>query len=283
MTRQRRHSFVAGTRRLLGFPVRLSYCLYAAVLFVALASCALVATVLLPRLAWRRAAARLIARGFLELAGMPLRVRSLDQLPDGQCVVVSNHASYLDGVVFTAALPPRFGFVIKREMAAVPLAGLLLRRLGSEFVERFNRHRGAADARRVLRTAAGGSSLAFFPEGTFTRTPGLLKFHSGAFMTAARARCPVVPAVVRGTRRALPPTRGWPRPGRIVVDILPAITPPSLSPEKAAVDLRERARAQILLALGEPDLSATCSADIDRRPGTERARSVRASSTSHTP
>src|SRR4029077_17949110 len=109
-----------------------------------------------------------------------------------------------DGIVLTAALPPRFGFVIKREMATVPLAGAVLRRLGSEFVERFNRQRGAADARRVLRNASNGHSLVFFPEGTFTRTPGLLKFHTGAFATAMRAGCPVVPAVVRGTRRAFP-------------------------------------------------------------------------------
>ena len=95
--------------------------------------------------------------------------------PPGQCVVVANHASYLDGVVMAAALPPRFGFVIKREMNDVPVAGLLLRRIGSEFVDRFNRHKGGTDARRVLRTAASGHSLVFFPEGTFTPEVGLGK------------------------------------------------------------------------------------------------------------
>jgi 1-acyl-sn-glycerol-3-phosphate acyltransferase len=186
---------------------------------------------------------------------MPLTVRFAEHLPAGQCVVVSNHASYLDGVVFTAALPPRFGFVIKREMNAVPLAGLLLRRLGSEFVERFNRHRGAADARRVLRRAVDGSSLVFFPEGTFTRTPGLLKFHTGAFLTAARAGCPVVPAVVRGTRRALSPLGGLPRPGRIIVEILPPISASEAAAESLAMALRDRAREAILRELGEPDLT----------------------------
>ena len=91
-------------------------------------------------------------------------------------MVVANHASYLDGVVMTAALPPRFGFVIKREMNNVPGAGLLLRRLGSEFVERFNRQKGATDARRVLRTAASGHSLMFFPEGTFKPEVGWANF-----------------------------------------------------------------------------------------------------------
>ena len=143
--------------------------------------------------------------------------------------MVANHASYLDGVVMTAALPPRFGFVIKREMNEVPVAGLLLRRIGSEFVERFNRHKGATDARRVLRTAASGHSLVFFPEGTFTSEVGLGKFHTGAFAIAARAACPVVPAVILGTRRNMPATRILPRPGRIEVRYWPAHRWPAAS------------------------------------------------------
>jgi 1-acyl-sn-glycerol-3-phosphate acyltransferase len=210
---------------------------------------------------------------------MPLTVRSPEHLPEGQCVVVSNHASYLDGVVFTAALPPRFGFVIKREMAGVPLAGLLLRRLGSEFVERFNRQRGASDARRVLRNAVSGNSLVFFPEGTFTRTPGLLKFHTGAFLTAARARCPVIPAIVRGTRVALSPNGGLPRPGRIVVELLPAVTVSPESPDATATTLRDGARGAILRQLGEPDLDPTYCADTGRPPDTARAKSDPVSST----
>ncbi|MGC1729032.1 MAG: lysophospholipid acyltransferase family protein, partial [Steroidobacteraceae bacterium] len=168
-------------RALLLAPLRLAYALWAALAFLAVGVAALALLALLPGVRRRRAAARTCARSFLWLAGMPLTVSFPERIPGGQCVVVSNHASYLDGVVFTAALPPRFAFVIKREMSAVPLAGALLRRLGSEFVERADRNRSAADARRLLRIAASGNSLVFFPEGTFTPAPGLLKFHTGAF------------------------------------------------------------------------------------------------------
>jgi 1-acyl-sn-glycerol-3-phosphate acyltransferase len=241
-------------RRLLIAPIRFAYGIYAIALFLVLASCAFLATLLLPGVQHRRAAARAAARAFLWLAGMPLTVKSLERLPQGQCVVVSNHVSYIDGVVFTAVLPPRFGFIIKREMNSVPLIGLFLRRIGSEFVERFNRHRGASDARRVLRNAVGGKSLVFFPEGTFTRTPGLLKFHSGAFITAARVGCPVVPATVKGTRVTLSPNGGLPRPGRIIVEILPPVTVPADQSDGLAMELRDRAREAILRELGEPDL-----------------------------
>lgn len=256
-------------------PARVVYALYAVVTFLILGLGALLAALILPGVYRRRAAARAAARTFLWLAGMPLTVRGLEWLTPGQCIVVSNHASYLDGLVFTAALPARFSFVIKREMSAVPLAGLFLRRIGSEFVERFDRHRGAADARRVLRNAASGHSLVFFPEGTFTRTPGLLKFHTGAFVTASRAGCPVIPAVVRGTRAALPPTGALPRPGRISVDILPPVHAEPERGEAASAALRDQARRAILLALGEPDL--TCSGDSGRPPHTAHVRSARAS------
>jgi 1-acyl-sn-glycerol-3-phosphate acyltransferase len=178
------------------------------------------------------------------------------EIAAGQCIVVANHASYLDGVVMTAALPARFGFVVKREMNDVPLAGLLLRRIGTEFVERFNRHKGGTDARRVLRTASSGHSLVFFPEGTFTPEVGLGKFHSGAFAIAARAACPVVPAVILGTRRNMPATRVFPRPGLIEVRFGPAIVATPVGDEDLTLKLRDASRAAILSELGEPDLAA---------------------------
>lgn len=256
-------------------PLRLAYSAWALMLFVVVGTVSLLLLAVLPRLLLRRAAARAAARCFLTLAGMPLGVRFAERLPPGQCVVVCNHASYLDGIVLTAALPARFGFVIKREMAAVPLAGALLKRLGSEFVERFDRARGATDARRVLRSGMQGHSLVFFPEGTFTRSPGLLKFHSGAFATAARVGCPLVPAVVRGTRHALAPGGAWPRPGALELEILPPLEPGAAAVDQATSLMRERARAAMLAALGEPDL--TCCGDTDRPPGTGPAKSVPAS------
>jgi 1-acyl-sn-glycerol-3-phosphate acyltransferase len=241
----------------LSVPLRFLYGVYAAALFLVVVLVALLGVILLPTLKARRGTARIAARSFFLLAGMPLRLRGLENLPPGQCVVVANHASYLDGVVMAAALPPRFGFVIKREMNDVPVAGLLLRRIGSEFVERFDRHKGGTDARRVLRTAANGHSLVFFPEGTFTPEVGLGKFHTGAFAIAARAGCPVVPTVILGTRRNMPATRILPRPGALEVRYGTPIKPVAAGPgEDPALELRDQSRQAILRELGEPDLAA---------------------------
>ena len=91
-----------------------------AFLAVALPLVALVA--ILPGETRRRAATRQAAWLVLSLMASRPRVDGLQHLPAAPCIVVANHASYLDGMVLTAALPPRFGFVIKREMTRVPLA-----------------------------------------------------------------------------------------------------------------------------------------------------------------
>ena len=173
-----------------------------------------------------------------------MRLIDAQHLPAGPCVVVANHASYLDGVVLKAALPARFSFVIKKEVTRVPIAGLLLRRIGSEFVDRFNRHAGGMDARRLIKAADAGQALAFFPEGTFLAQPGLGKFHTGAFAIAARAELPIVPIAIRGTRRILPSGRFLPRPGRIEIQVLPPLGPlPGIDPN-AAIDADPRPGAR---------------------------------------
>jgi 1-acyl-sn-glycerol-3-phosphate acyltransferase len=263
-----------GLPTLLLAPLRLAYTLWVAADFLAVGLTSLVLLLVTPGLERRRAAARRAGRTFLWLAAMPLKVKHEERIPAGQCVVVCNHASYLDGPVLTAALPPRFAFVIKREMSAVPLAALVLRRLGSVFVER-NRTQVSADARRLLRNAAQGNSLVFFPEGTFDPRPGVHKFHAGAFASAVRAGCPVVPAVLRGTRRALWPGGALPLPGPLELEILTPITPAAEAAGEAVPALRDAARAAILAALGEPDL--TCCDDTARPPDTAPGRSARAS------
>lgn len=233
------------------------YGLYVVIVFLVVGLVALVLVTLVPGLGigTRRSIAHMAARLFFALAGIRIRVAGMNEVPNEPCVVVANHASYLDGVVLKGVLPARFSFVIKKEVAAVPLAGLLLRRIGSEFVDRFNRHAGALDARRLIKAADSGQALAFFPEGTFIAEPGLGKFHSGAFAIAARAKLPVVPLAIRGTRHILPSGRFLPRPGRIEIEILPAVRAPADFDQTATIALtRDVSRARILAALSEPDL-----------------------------
>lgn len=231
------------------------YGIYAVLAFVLLSLLAFPLVLLPFSVAARRQIAHKTARLFFLAAGIRVRLLDGERLPEGACVVVANHASYLDGIVLKAMLPARFCFVIKKEVSRIPIAGLLLRRIGSEFVDRFNRHAGGMDARRLLKAADAGQALAFFPEGTFLAQAGVGKFHTGAFAIAARTKLPVVPIAIRGTRAILPSERYLPRPGRIEVEVLPVIPYESDGAEAVAAT-RDLSRARILAAVGEPDLCA---------------------------
>lgn len=226
---------------------------YAALLFAILGTIAVILVMLPIGLAARRQVAHFTARTFFVLCGVKVVLHNADRLPPGACVVVANHASYLDGVVMKAALPARFSFVIKNEMSKVPIAALLLRRIGSEFVDRFNRHAGGMAARRLMKAAESGQALAFFPEGTFVAEPGLGKFHTGAFAIAARTHLPVVPMAIMGTRHMLPCDRLLPRFGSIHIHVTESIAATDDTSACAVARVRDQARRAILSALNEPD------------------------------
>lgn len=205
----------------------------------------------LPGLHRRRRMARWSARMVFRLSGVGLRVTGLEHLPEA-CIVAANHASYLDGIILTAALPPRFGFVIKREITRVPLVGWMLERLGSEFVERFDKHAARKDAARLMQSTHESACLGVFPEGTFLAEPGVRPFHLGGFMAAVRAGLPVAPVAIRGARHILPAHVWWPRAGDLEVEVMPAVTPAARNGDEAR-RLRSEVRACILARCGEPD------------------------------
>jgi 1-acyl-sn-glycerol-3-phosphate acyltransferase len=231
-----------------------AYGVFALAVFVVLFLLAAVLALILPRLELRRAATQRLARLALPVLGVRLEVDGREHLPEESCVVIANHASYLDGLLMKAALPPRFSFVIKREASSMPVVGLLLRRIGSEFVDRHSAGGRSRDASRLLRKAGRGHAFVFFPEGTFDEVRGLKRFHIGAFAAAAHGGMPVVPVVIHGARRAFPSKALLVRPGRVRVEILPPIEVPTSA--RAADELRATARREILARLDEPDLAA---------------------------
>ena len=209
--------------------------------------------VLTPRLTRRRRVGAAFVRLALRLCGVSLRIRKSTHAARGPQVFVTNHASYLDGLLLMAALPPDVAFVAKREFVASFAIGRLLERLGCVFVERSDIHEAATGAREMQARLNAGESLVVFAEGTFRRDPGLLPFHMGAFSAATAAAAAVVPVAICGTRSMLPDGAVLPRPTAIEV-----IMGEPLSPEDAswrtAVKLRLCARQHILGQVHEPDL-----------------------------
>ena len=226
------------------------YGAYAWGVFIAAALAGSAVLFLLPGPSLRGRWARAVARALLRLSLLKVQVQGEKAV--GPAVFVANHSSYVDSLVLTAVLPPGVRFVAKRELAAVPFLGAMLARLGTRFVERFDAEQAIADAQVLAAAAGGGESLVFFPEGTFTRAPGLRAFHMGAFLAAAQSGRPAVPVALSGTRSVLRDGAWLPRRGAVEVWVGAPIAPGGAA-WNDAVALKDAARRAILARCGEPD------------------------------
>lgn len=97
-------------------------------------------------------------------------------------LIVSNHLSYLDIMVYSAVVPTLF--VSKKEVRGWPIFGLLAHLAGSRFLDRSR----SADAHRVQNEVQEaldqGCRVVVFPEGTSTDGNTLLPFKPALFESA---------------------------------------------------------------------------------------------------
>jgi 1-acyl-sn-glycerol-3-phosphate acyltransferase len=142
------------------------------------------------RAAWLHASCARIAR---RLALAP----SVNHAPsgDGAGLIVSNHLTYLDILVYGAARP--FLFVAKSEVRRWPLLGTLASLGGTIFVDR-GRSLQVADATLEIEQALrAGIPVLLFPEGTSSDGSSVLPFRSPLFDPAIRSGASVTAAAIR--------------------------------------------------------------------------------------
>jgi 1-acyl-sn-glycerol-3-phosphate acyltransferase len=211
------------------------------------------AVMVLPNRGWRWSAVRTMARAALLLVGAPVAVIGRERLPTKNAVIVFNHSSYADALAVAAALPGEPAFAAKLELRDQFIAGPFLRRLGAYFVDRYDAAAGVTDTEAITGMAREGRPIVFFPEGTFTRRPGLVGFYLGAFKVASEAALPVVPGVIVGTRSMLRADQWLPRWVAISVSFNDPIAPTG-SDFASIVQLRDKVRSVIAAQCREPDL-----------------------------
>jgi 1-acyl-sn-glycerol-3-phosphate acyltransferase len=214
--------------------------------------------VLAPTREFARAAATRGARLLLRASATPVRVGGAENLCALRlpAVLVANHTSELDSIVLAACLPVPFSFVAKAELRRHAWLRWPLARLGTLFVVRDHGRGAPSQTEAAAQRLRAGDSLLFFPEATFRREGGLLPFHRGAFVAAARAGVPVVPIAIRGAREMTPGGATTLRRGAIELDVGAPLAAPRGADEAAAAHaLRHAARAFLLARTGEPDLA----------------------------
>lgn len=130
-------------------------------------------------------------------------------------IYVSNHTSFLDIPGLTMLLPGQFRPLAKKELLKIPVFGWIAR-TAAIIVDRSSpesRKRSIDKLKLFLRK---GISILIFAEGTQNRTDSILQpFHDGAFRIAIDTQEPVIPIVVLGAGRLMPPGTINLKPGLI--------------------------------------------------------------------
>lgn len=124
-------------------------------------------------------------------------------------VFVANHQGPYDIFAIYGFLGHRFLWMMKRELAEIPLVGMACRMAGHILVDRRGPKAIKHTQDSARRALTGGKSLVIFPEGSRTFTGHMAPFRRGAFQLGHELQLPIVPVTIDGSFDVLPRQKGF--------------------------------------------------------------------------
>ena len=119
-----------------------------------------------------------------------LHVSGLENLPEGGCLLLPNHVSWVDAILLQSACPRPIRFLMYEPIYRHPILHPLFRLLRAIPIT-------SQRAKDALREASAliqaGEIVCIFPEGELSRTGMLLRLRRGYEIIAHAAECSVVP------------------------------------------------------------------------------------------
>jgi 1-acyl-sn-glycerol-3-phosphate acyltransferase len=109
-------------------------------------------------------------------------------------LIVSNHLSYLDILIYSAAVG--CSFVSKAEVRSWPLFGPFAKLSGTVFVWRHSAKDSARAYSELTQCLRTGHPVMLFPEATTSDSVTILPFRSTMFQAAIDAGVPLTPAMI---------------------------------------------------------------------------------------
>lgn len=153
---------------------------------------------------------------FSKLTFIRYRFYGRENFRKGQTYIyVSNHTSFLDIPGLTMLLPGQFRPLAKKELLKIPIFGWIAR-TATIIVDRSSPESRKKSIDLLKQFLKRGISILIFAEGTQNRSKDPLQpFHDGAFRIAVDTQQPILPIVVLGAGRLMPPGTINLRPGLI--------------------------------------------------------------------
>ena len=127
------------------------------------------------------------------LSSIAVNIRVNGHVPE-RGLIVSNHLSYLDILVFSAV--SACVFVSKREVKSWPGVGWISSLSGSIYIDRARRADTHSVQEEMQVPLSSGMRLVLFPEGTSSDGSRLLHFHSSLFQPAVDLKIPITAAAL---------------------------------------------------------------------------------------
>lgn len=182
---------------------------------------------------------------------LPVHVEGNEYLDPKQAYIfVPNHQSMFDIFLLLGFLGHKFKWIMKKELAKVPLVGFACKCCGFIYINRTGKSSIAESMNKADDTLRQHKSLAIFAEGTRTRTGRLGTFKRGAFKLAVEQNLPIVPISLNGCYEAMPKGRYLVKRHPLKLIVHQPIVP-DLNDPNAMETLREATRQAILSGLDE--------------------------------
>lgn len=122
-------------------------------------------------------------------------VHNPERLRSGQnYMIVSNHLSYIDGLVLGAIAP--VSFITSVEMRQTFFLGLITEIAGCLFVERRSRDKIGGEIKEIEGALREGFNVVIFPEATSTNGSSILPFKRSLLAAAIQSSTPVLPLTI---------------------------------------------------------------------------------------
>lgn len=138
-------------------------------------------------------------------------------------IYVSNHTSFLDIPGLRMLIPGQFRPLAKKELKKIPIFGWIAQ-AATIIVDRSSPDSRKKSIDRLKAALKKGISILIFVEGTQNRSKEILQpFHDGAFRIAVDTQEPILPIVVIGAGRLMPPGTVDLKPGKIRIYVAPEI------------------------------------------------------------
>ncbi len=175
---------------------------------------------------------------WLALVGCTVKVSGASNFKAGQTyVVVFNHNALLDVPLSAPFVPGANKTIAKASFAKVPIFGWFYKR-GSILVDRKKESSRIKSYEEMKSVLTQGIHMSIYPEGTRNRTLEPLKpFYDGAFKLATETQKDIMPAVIFGTKKAMPVHKSfYLLPTRLKMDFLPPVASANVN----AKELKEK-------------------------------------------